>query len=191
MKAFATFVACTALHCSLFSAPATAADDWIVLSHDLTAFQPPTGQWYIAGGARMNPNFLRRLVGDPGQGTLINGKIGVTNNLVTREQWGDVEIKLEFMIPRGSNSGVKLHGVYEVQIFDSWKVAKPTGADCGGIYPRGAETLLPPRRRGYRPAAQCGQGAGPVANPGRSRSAPALSTRTDTRSPTPDSRKCS
>ena len=40
------------------------------------------------------------------------------------------------MIPNHSNSGVKLEGVYEIQIFDSWKVAKPTGADCGGIYPR-------------------------------------------------------
>ena len=29
-----------------------------------------------------------------------------------------------------------MEGVYEIQIYDSWKVAKPTGADCGGIYPR-------------------------------------------------------
>ena len=40
------------------------------------------------------------------------------------------------MISRDSNSGVKLHGVYEVQIADTWKVAHPTGNDCGGIYPR-------------------------------------------------------
>ena len=40
------------------------------------------------------------------------------------------------MIPRQSNSGVKLEGVYEIQIFDSWKVANPKGDDCGGIYPR-------------------------------------------------------
>ena len=40
------------------------------------------------------------------------------------------------MIPNHSNSGVKLEGVYEIQIFDSWQVDKPTGADCGGIYPR-------------------------------------------------------
>jgi hypothetical protein len=45
-------------------------------------------------------------------------------------------VSLEFMIPRGSNSGVKLHGVYEIQILDSWKAAHPTGGDCGGIYPR-------------------------------------------------------
>jgi hypothetical protein len=40
------------------------------------------------------------------------------------------------MIPRRSNSGVKLMGLYEIQIFDSWGVKEPTGSDCGGIYPR-------------------------------------------------------
>ncbi len=135
MNVFITVVVSVMLHSALAAAPA-ANDGWIVLSDDLTAFQPPTGKWYIAGGARMNPKFERRLVGEPGRGTLINGKIGVTDNLITRQQWGDVEVSLEFMIPRGSNSGVKLHGVYEIQIFDSWKVAKLTGEDCGGIYPR-------------------------------------------------------
>ena len=136
MNVFITVVVSAMLNSALPAAPAAAGDGWIVLSDDLKAFQPPTGKWYIAGGARMNPKFERRLVGEPGRGTLINGKIGVTDNLITRQQWGDVEVSLEFMIPRGSNSGVKLHGVYEIQIFDSWKVAKPTGEDCGGIYPR-------------------------------------------------------
>ena len=136
MKALATVLVCTMLSSALPAAPAAAKDGWIVLSDDLKAFQSPTGKWYMAGGARLNPKFERRLVGEPGHGTLINGKIGVTDNLLTRQQWGDVEVSLEFMIPRGSNSGVKLHGVYEIQIFDSWKVAKPTGSDCGGIYPR-------------------------------------------------------
>ena len=136
MNALATVVVCTMLSSALPAGPAAGKDGWTVLSDDLTAFQPPTGKWYIAGGAKISPKFDRRLLGEPGRGTLINGKIGVTNDLITRQQWGDAEVSLEFMIPRGSNSGVKLHGVYEVQIFDSWKVAKPTGEDCGGIYPR-------------------------------------------------------
>jgi hypothetical protein len=137
MNALATVVVCTMLSSALLPAgPAAGKDGWTVLSDDLAAFQPPTGKWYIAGGAKISPKFDRRLVGEPGRGTLINGKIGVTNDLITRQQWGDAEVSLEFMIPRGSNSGVKLHGVYEVQIFDSWKVVKPTGEDCGGIYPR-------------------------------------------------------
>ena len=44
------------------------------------------------------------------------------------------------MIPKGSNSGVKFEGLYEIQIFDSHGVAKPTASHCGGIYPR-AELL--------------------------------------------------
>ncbi len=43
-------------------------------------------------------------------------------------------------MPKGSNSGVKLHGHYEIQIADSWGHDKPTASDCGGIYPR-AELL--------------------------------------------------
>ena len=90
----------------------------------------------MAGDARLNPQDDRLLVGGSGRGVLVNGKNGITDNLITREQWGDLEVSLEFLISRDSNSGVKLHGVYEVQIMDTWKVAHPTGNDCGGIYPR-------------------------------------------------------
>jgi hypothetical protein len=115
----------------------TATDDgWIELSHDLQAWQEAVGEWYQAGDARIDPKNSRRISGKPGHGVLVNGKDGRTQNLVTRQQWGDVEIQLEFLIPQGSNSGVKLESVYEIQIADSAKVAKPTGADCGGIYPR-------------------------------------------------------
>jgi hypothetical protein len=129
------------LSSSLLAATDAGKDGWIVLSDNLEAFQPPRGDWFVAGNVRMDRKNEKRLVSESGQGVLINGKTGRTDNLVTRQQWGDVEVSLEFMIPRGSNSGVKLLGVYEIQIFDSWKVAKPTGSDCGGIYPRGE--LLP------------------------------------------------
>ena len=116
--------------------PATAAD-WIDLSKDLSAFQQPTGDWFIATSVAVSPKNDRLLEAEPGQGILVNGKTGRTTNLITKQQWGDLEVHAEFMIPRHSNSGIKLHGVYEIQIFDSWKVTKLTGADCGGIYPRG------------------------------------------------------
>ncbi len=121
---------------SLAASASGASDPWIVLSNDLSGFRQPTGFWYLAGGAKINPQNDRRLIGEPGRGVLINGKGGRTNNLITKQSWGDVEVSLEFMIPHHSNSGVKLEGVYEIQIFDSWRVAKPGGADCGGIYPR-------------------------------------------------------
>jgi hypothetical protein len=123
---------------SLFGLAASAAaqDGWIALSNDLKGWTK-AGQWFMAANAKIDPANDRRLTGEPGQGVLVNGPKGLTNDLITRQSWGDVEVSLEFMIPKHSNSGVKLEGVYEIQIFDSLKVAKPTGADCGGIYPRG------------------------------------------------------
>ena len=119
--------------------PAWSADEgWIVLSDSLSHFQKPLGDWYTAKSVRVDPGSERRLKGEEGTGIIVNGKTGRTHDLVTREKWGDLEVQLEFMIPKHSNSGVKLHGVYEIQIYDSaGKTVKLTGADCGGIYPRG------------------------------------------------------
>ena len=133
------------LCCSILTMPGIAEDRWLSLSDDLSAFEPPTGEWFVAGDARVAPEDDRHLTGTPGRGVLINGKIGNTNNLVTKEKWGDVAVSLEFMIPHGSNSGVKLQGLYEIQIFDSWRATKLTGNDCGGIYPRAELETNPPK----------------------------------------------
>jgi hypothetical protein len=69
---------------------------------------------------------------------ILNGKAGRTTNLVTEEKFGDLELYLEFMTAKGSNSGIYLHGLYEVQIFDSFGYSGPLMVgDCGGIYQRG------------------------------------------------------
>src|SRR5215203_4722863 len=79
--------------------------------------------------------------------------------LVTRECFGDVEAHLEFMVPKGSNSGVKFEGVYEIQIFDSYGAKDVKASYSGGVYPR-AELLpryhhidegYPPRVNASRP----------------------------------------
>ena len=68
---------------------------------------------------------------------MLNGPTGRTTNLATEETFGDIELYVEFMVAKGSNSGVYLHGLYEVQVFDSWKSDEPmTSSDCGGIYHR-------------------------------------------------------
>src|SRR6266404_181864 len=67
--------------------------------------------------------------------TILNSRRGSTSNLVSDEKFGDVELYLEFMVAKGSNSGVYLHGLYEVQIFDSYGSSEPiTSSDAGGIY---------------------------------------------------------
>jgi hypothetical protein len=65
-----------------------------------------------------------------------NGLNGRTADLLTTQKFGDLELYLEFMIPKKSNSGVYLQGLYEVQILDSFGVAMPGVHDCGAIYER-------------------------------------------------------
>lgn len=55
-------------------------------------------------------------------------------NLVTAFEHGDIELELDVMIPKGSNSGIYLQGRYEVQLYDSWGVKHPSFSDMGGIY---------------------------------------------------------
>jgi hypothetical protein len=136
---------CLKLHRFVPTASVATSGDWLVLSNDLSQFLTPAGEWYVAGNARVAAGNSRQLQGDAGLGVLINGKTGKTDNLVTRGQWGDVEVSLEFLIPRGSNSGVKLQGLYEIQIADSCTVGQPTGSDCGGIYPCAELESSPPK----------------------------------------------
>jgi hypothetical protein len=141
----------------------TLADDegWIDLSA-LQAWKPPTGAWAVVGGVALDPKNPRYLVAKPGSGVIYNGPSGRTTNLISKQAFGDVEVHVEFLVPKGSNSGVKLEGVYEIQIYDSWGVKKPKASDCGGIYPR-AELLpryhhiddgYPPRTNACRPPGQ-------------------------------------
>jgi hypothetical protein len=82
-----------------------------------------------------NPKYLVA-THEPGD-RLVNGDSGKTANLVTDEKFGNFQLYLEFMTARGSNSGVYLHGLYEVQIFDSFGYTGPLMVgDCGGIYER-------------------------------------------------------
>jgi hypothetical protein len=83
----------------------------------------------------LGPTHLAPMAG-PGD-RILNSRQGRTVNLVTDEKFGDSELYLEFMLAKGSNSGVYLHGLYEVQIFDSFGSTEPiTSSDCGGIYHR-------------------------------------------------------
>jgi Domain of Unknown Function (DUF1080) len=67
---------------------------------------------------------------------IANGPKGANSNIYTTQKFGDVELYVEFLIPAKSNSGVYLHGLYEVQVFDSYGVEHPAYSDCGAIYHR-------------------------------------------------------
>lgn len=70
-----------------------------------------------------------------GSGILLNMNTDeMKDHLLTSWEHGDIELKLEVMIPKGSNSGIYLQGRYEVQLLDSWGVKNPKFSDIGGIY---------------------------------------------------------
>jgi hypothetical protein len=77
-----------------------------------------------------------RLEGAKGTGILLNGDDGRGVDLLTDKPHGDCQLHVEFLIAKGSNSGVYFQGQYELQILDSYgkKDAELTFHDCGGIY---------------------------------------------------------
>ena len=128
---------------------------------DLTGWkaQEGTHEWFTTKGIRwerlLSPS---RLIGIPEPaGTILNGPNGRTKNLVTDEKFGDLELYLEFMIPKGSNSGVYLQGLYEIQIFDSHGSQESMKtSDGGAVYHRwidnkGVGGSAPSRNASRRP----------------------------------------
>jgi hypothetical protein len=67
--------------------------------------------------------------------SLVNTE-GHSCDIYTAEKFGDIHLELEFMVPKGSNSGIYLMGEYEVQILDSY--GKPDDklaqSDLGALY---------------------------------------------------------
>ena len=64
--------------------------------------------------------------------------------LSTVGQFGDCTVEAEFMIPKGSNSGIYLMGRYEIQILDSHGKDKVGYGDMGGVYRRWDNRRKPP-----------------------------------------------
>lgn len=150
----ATFALIAAGLLAAAPAPAARADDgWIDLG-TLAAWKEPTPGWSAVGSVALDPKDPKKLVAGPGTGLLFNGPMyRLSRNLTSRETFGDVEVHLEFNVPKGSNSGIKFQEVYEVQIFDSYGAkAPPRGTDSGSIYPR---SVMDPKYRqldeGYPP----------------------------------------
>jgi membrane dipeptidase len=114
-------------------------DGWIDLFAvpKFAAFRPVKSDWYMTAAVSVDSRDVRKLTGSPGEGPIaVNGN-GRTTNLLTKQSFGDCELQFDFLMPKGSNSGVKFHGHYEVQLYDSYGKTQPLyGGDNGGVYPR-------------------------------------------------------
>ena len=123
---------------------------------DLSFWKTGDGKnWQIASDANVDMNEHERMTVVAGTGVLANlPDANNRSNLLSVNEYGDVDVSFDFMMAVHSNSGFYLQGRYEVQLMDSWGVQKPTFADCGGIF----------ARRRWNPAEQLFDGVPPRIN---------------------------
>jgi len=105
--------------------------------------KPPTNATVLFDGKNLNAWVLQDNKAAPVKWKIMDdGSMQVNGgNIVSKESFGDHKLHIEFKLPympfasgQGrANSGVYLHGRYEVQVLDSYGLE---GADneCGGIY---------------------------------------------------------
>lgn len=97
-------------------------------------------------------------------GVLVNQGRGT--DLYSEVRLTDFELHIEFMVPKGSNSGVYLQGRYEIQVLDSFGQGLNPGM-CGAIYgkavpsenaskPAGEWQTFDAKFRGARPSPEGG-----------------------------------
>ncbi|MGL4593979.1 MAG: 3-keto-disaccharide hydrolase [Thermoguttaceae bacterium] len=137
----------------------------------LSEWQPVKSDWkndWQIGVPKIDPNDPRGFIVSKAEAgetaAMINNVPGDWHNakpregvdFYTKEKFGDCTVKLEFMIAKGSNSGVYLMGEYEVQVADSF--GKPddklSQGDMGAIYsaaaPKCNATLEPGKWQTYQ-----------------------------------------
>jgi hypothetical protein len=140
-------LACVSLMVVL-TAMGAAAEPSALVGTDFSAWRGDTGTWLQVGDASLDPANEKKLTSKAGTGAALNGPDGHTAHLISKKEWGDVVVSLDFMVPKKSNSGVYLQGRYEIQVLDSWGVEEVGHYDCGGIYQR-YDDAKPEGERGY------------------------------------------
>jgi hypothetical protein len=107
--------------------------------------KPPAGSIILFDGKDLSA-WKHRGTGEAAKWAIVDGVAEVTPgtpDLITRQEFGDFQLHVEFNIPvlppevksqeRG-NSGVYMHGHYEVQILDSFNNETYKNGMCGSIY---------------------------------------------------------
>ena len=137
--------------CGLWASAASAQQ--MLPLNDMSAFRPIKENWSIVGNVSSSIEQVNTTTTEPGTGILVckheMGKYGIEKDLITVMEHGDLDLDLDFMMAKGSNSGIYLQGRYEIQLFDSWGKKNPKYGDLGGIYERWDESK-PEGSKGYQ-----------------------------------------
>lgn len=113
-------------------------DQTDIALNDLSAFKDPGKTWSIAEKVMANPKNDNELKATKGTGILVNISTNKIkgSDLFTNALHGNMILELDYLMAKGSNSGIYLQGNYEFQLTDSWGVLNPFSSDNGGIYER-------------------------------------------------------
>ena len=122
----------------------------VIELNDLSAFKNPSKSWQIVAGVKADlgkPNSLRF---SEGPGVLLNlpDNRNKGEDLYTIEEYGDIDLELDYLIAPGSNSGIYLQGRYEIQLIDTWGATNIRSGSNGGIYERWDDSK-PEGQKGY------------------------------------------
>lgn len=110
------------------------------LSNWKTASPKRIDNWKVVSSVKLDEKNPSKLNGEGAGGTadavMFLGKPEGGCDIYSEQTFGDIELHIEFNIPKGSNSGVYLMGQYECQVLDSY--GKPDDQlgvhDCAAVY---------------------------------------------------------
>jgi hypothetical protein len=147
-KKYAALLVCVLMG-GLFGNTALYAQQSVMLN-DLSDFKPNKGTWQMASEVSGDPDQANFLKATKGEGIIVNLPTKKNNgqDLVSIEEFGDIDLELEVMVASKSNSGVYLMGQYEIQILDSWTKTTVKPGDMGGVYERWDDSK-PEGQKGY------------------------------------------
>ncbi|NDC53195.1 MAG: DUF1080 domain-containing protein [Planctomycetia bacterium] len=122
---------------------------------DVLPVPPPADAIVLFGDGSTPPSFTS-MAGGPidwrvEDGALVvNTTNGHANHVVSKARFQDADIHAEFLVDPAAhgNSGLYVHGHYELQIYDSFGVEKPTEQDEGAVYRFGPPLVNAARRPG-------------------------------------------
>ena len=108
-----------------------------VAMDSMGAWDTPGENWQLASRAHSDFQVEHHLETEPGTGVLVNLPTeNDRDNLFSSWEHSDLELEVEVLMPKGSNSGIYFQGRYEIQLLDSWGRDSSRHADFAGIYQR-------------------------------------------------------
>ncbi len=132
-------ILCLTLSASRIAAADPVPEKFMPQQSELPVAAPQDAIVLFDGGA---PHRFVRMAGGPGDWPIVDGALVSTrdkrrsNHLVSTVHFRDADIHVEFQLPENGkgNSGIYIHGNYELQIYNSYGKTELTQNEMGAIY---------------------------------------------------------